>query len=48
MIIIKAVMFFFHFVIVIRMIGGEKMGIKSVGAVDSAEMSIIYGTPQKY
>ena len=23
-------------------------GIKSAGAVDSAEMSIIYGTPQKY
>ena len=43
MIIIKAVMLSFIFGSVIRLIGGDKRGIKSVGTVDSAEMSIIYG-----
>ena len=33
---------------VIRLIGGYQRGIKSTGTVDSAEMSIIYGTPQNH
>ena len=31
----------------IRLIGGEKRGINSAGTVDSAEMSIIYGTKKR-
>ena len=41
MMIIKAVMFSFRFRSVIRLMGGEKRGIKSSGTVDYAEMSII-------
>ena len=46
--IIKSVMFYFRFGSVTGLIGGEKRGIKSAGIVDSAEMTIIYGPPQKY
>ena len=42
--IIKEVMLYFLFVSVTRLIRGEQMGIKSAGTMDSAEMSIIYGT----
>ena len=31
-----------------RLIGRDQKGIKSAGTVDSVEMSIIYGTPQKH
>ena len=48
MMIIKVVMFSFRFESVIRLIGGEKRGINIAGTVDSTEMSIIYGTPQKH
>ena len=41
-------MFSFLFVSVISLIGRDKMGIKSYGTVDSAEMTIIYGNPQNY
>ena len=44
MMIIKAVMFSFRFGSVIRLIGEELRVIKSAGTVDSAVMSIIYGT----
>ena len=47
MMIVKAVMFSFQFGSVISLIGEEQRVIKSSGIVDSAEMSIIYGTPQK-
>ena len=47
MMITKAVMISFRFVSVIGLIGGETRGIKSAGTVNSAEMSIIYGTPQR-
>ena len=46
MVIIKAVMFSFRFGSAIMLIGGDQMGIKSAGTVDSTEMSIIYGTTQ--
>ena len=46
--IIKLVMLSFLFGSLIRLIGGEQRGIKSAGTVDSAEMSILYGTPKKY
>ena len=36
----------FRFGGVIRLIGGDKGVIESSGTVDSAEMSIIYGTPK--
>ena len=45
MMIIKAVIFSFRFGSLIRLVGGENRGIKSAGAVDSEEISIIYGTP---
>ena len=32
----------------ISLIGGDQRGIKRAGTVDSEEMSIIYGTPQKH
>ena len=40
-------MFSIRFGSVIRLIWGDKRGIKSSGTMYSAEMSIIYGTPQK-
>ena len=46
MMIIKSVMFYFRFGGVIRLIGWEQKGINSAGTMDSAEMSIPYGTPQ--
>ena len=46
MMITKAVMFSFQFGSVIKLIGGEKSGIKSAGTMDYAEISIIYGTPK--
>ena len=48
MMIIKVVMFSFQFGGVIRLIGGDKIGIKSAVTVDYVEMSIIYGTPQNH
>ena len=45
MMIIKAVVFYFQFGSVVRLIGEDHRVIKSAGTVDSAEMSIIYGTP---
>ena len=48
MMIIKPVMFSFLFGGVIMLVGGEQREIKSAGTVDSAEMSIIYETPQKH
>ena len=48
MMIIKSVMFSFHFGGVLMLIGGEKSGMKSAGTMDSAKMSIIYGTPQNH
>ena len=47
MIIIKSVMLSFQFGSAIRLIGGYQGLIKSAGTVDSADMSIIYGTTQK-
>ena len=47
MMIIKTVMFYFRFGSVISLIGGEERVIKSAGTVDSVEIIIIYGTPQK-
>ena len=47
MIITKAAIFSFIFGSTTRLIGGEQRVIKSAGTVDSAEMIIIYGTPQK-
>ena len=46
--IIKSVIFYFRFVGVIMLIGGEKGGIKIAGTVDSAEIIIIYGTPKRH
>ena len=46
--IIKAVMFYFRFGSVIRLVGGYQRVIKSAGTVNSAEISIIYGTPHKH
>ena len=46
--IIKAVVLSFIFGSMIWLIGGAQRGINSVGTVDFAEMSIIYGTPQKH
>ena len=40
--------FYFRFVSVTRLIGGEQSGIKSTGTVDSEEMIIIHKTPQKH
>ena len=48
MMIVKAVMFSFRFGSVTRLIGGEQRGINSIGTVDSAEISIIYGTPKNH
>ena len=47
MINLKAVMFYFRYGSVIRLIGGEQRILKSATTVDSAEMIIIYGFPQK-
>ena len=46
--IIKGIIFSSWFGGVIRLIGGEQRVIKSASTVDSAEISIIYGTPQKH
>ena len=48
MMIIKAVMFSFRFGGVIRLIGGDKSGIKNSGTEDFVEIRSIYGTTQKY
>ena len=48
MMIVKAVMFAFLFGGVISLIGVEKSVIKSSGTVDSAEICILYRTPQKH
>ena len=45
---IKVVMFSFLFGSVIRLIGGEQNVINTAGTVDSAEIIIIHGTPQKH
>ena len=46
MMIIKVVVFSFRSGSVIRLIGGEKRGIKDTGTADYSEMIIIYVTPQ--
>ena len=46
MMIIKAVILYFRFGDVIRLIGEEQKGIKSSGTVEYVEISIMYGTPQ--
>ena len=46
--IIKAVILSFIFGTVIKLIVGDQRGTKSAGTVDSAKMSIIYGTKQKH
>ena len=48
MIIIKEVMLSFQFGSAKMLIEGDQRGIKSAGTLDSVEMSIIYGTPQKH
>ena len=48
MMIIQVGMFYFQFFSVTSLIGGELRVINSAGTVDSAEMSRIYGTPQKH
>ena len=47
MMIIESVMSSFIFGSVTRLIGWKQRVIKSAGTVDSAEMDIIYGNPQK-
>ena len=44
----KAVMLYFWFGSVIRLKGVDKRRINSSGTVDSAEMSIIYGTKKNH